>query len=139
MHYKLSVVQKSECAHWRTLHQDISLIIVFFWLYNRPSFLIQPRFDWRFFATVCVPLTSDILCILELIQFLYAFFIRNSEVSMRLNVSILKVYSHKTFFLLCIYYPWNIPTCTAKTTLDVNNSLCFCMMWRSYCRRFVAC
>ena len=106
-------------------------------LSNKPNFLIQPSLDWMIFASICLAVPLDILCILEFTQCLYAFFIRTSKVLMTLNV-FLKVYSRKTF-LLCSYFVLNIRTCTAKITLGVNNSLYFYMMWKSYGRRFSAC
>ena len=47
-------------------HFTYHYILLFLW--NKPSFQIQPSGDWKIFSTTCLPFYLLILCILEVIQ-----------------------------------------------------------------------
>ena len=60
--WKLLAAQKFEPVLWRLLHQHISLIIIFFFLWNKPSFHIQSSGDRKTFSTTCLSFYLLIPC-----------------------------------------------------------------------------
>ena len=92
-----------------SLHQDIELIIVCF-SFSQTSLVF--KFNLMLieqFLTQFIYLSVFLCCILKFIQYLYAFFIRDSKFSWAPMLFFVKVYSYK--MLLHLYFPWNISTC----------------------------
>ena len=99
-----------EPAVRRTLHQE--MLLLYASLSITQTLVLNLTLCWssNFHNNLFSFSHSYVLCILKIIQYLYAFFIRTSKIMMRPSFVFLWRFTAAKFYCF-FYFPWNIRTC----------------------------